>query len=104
MSVWSHRKGDRERREAAGDGAGAEQLLQDLSAPLGMGKLALDCRERGERREQQQGPENKEGHLLGQAHGETGAVSAEEGGLAWTPAESLTPAFSCLKVLAKWGQ
>lgn len=45
MSVWSHRKGDRERREAAGGGAGAEQLLQDLSAPLGMGRLALDCRE-----------------------------------------------------------
>lgn len=102
MSVWSHRKGDRERREAAGGGAGAERLLQDLSAPLGMGRLALACRERGgERREQQQGTENKEGHLLGQAHGEMGALSAEEGRLAWTPAESLTPAFLCVKVLAK---
>lgn len=77
----------------------------EFECPLGMGRLALDCREKGgERRAQQQGTENKEGHLLGQAHGETGAVSAEEGRLASTPAESLMPAFSCVEVLAKWGQ
>lgn len=74
MSVWSHRKGARDCREAAGGGgAGAEQLFQDLSAPLGTGRLALDYRERREE-VAATGAENKEGHLWEKACGKMGAV------------------------------
>lgn len=40
----------------------AEQLFQDLGPPWEWGRLALDCREKGE---QQRGTENKEGDLWG---------------------------------------
>lgn len=40
----------------------AEQLFQDLGPPWEWGRLALDCREKGE---QQWGTENKEGDLWG---------------------------------------
>jgi hypothetical protein len=63
----------RDCREAAGCGAGAEQLFQDLSAPLGTGRLALDYRERREE-VAATGAENKEEDLWGKAHGKTGAV------------------------------
>lgn len=46
MSAWSHGKRSQGLREATGGRAGAQQLLQGLSALLGTGRLVPDCRDR----------------------------------------------------------